>query len=156
VGDTKSSLGDAKSSLGDDAKSPLGDAKSSLGDAKSSLGDAKSSLGVAKSSLGDDAKSPLGDVQVHTDKVQALLLSKDGSTLWSAAADKTIVQWDVKTLTIVRTLKGHTGGTRHPTAPSHSTLTVERERERERESGAALRHPKAPNGVASSHQQGAV
>jgi hypothetical protein len=46
--------------------------------------------------------------------LQALLLSRDGSTLWSAAADKTIIQWDVHTLTVVRTLKGHTGGALHP------------------------------------------
>lgn len=73
---------------------------------------------------GGGAAEPIPEVmRAHTDKVQALLLSRDGGTLWSAAADKTIIQWDVKTLTIVRTLKGHTGGVKSLVlSPDETTL----------------------------------
>jgi len=46
----------------------------------------------------------------HTDKVESVTFSSDGTSLVSGSEDKTVKLWDVQTGGVVRTFHGHTGG----------------------------------------------
>jgi len=52
--------------------------------------------------------SQLAILSGHTDSVQCITFSSDGTLLVSAGADKVIKLWDIQTGGVVRTFHGHT------------------------------------------------
>jgi len=57
----------------------------------------------------------------HTDRVQSLTFSSDGTSLVSGSFDKTVKLWDVQTGGVVKTFHGHTGWVQSVSISADST-----------------------------------